>query len=171
MEKKDLATEIPDYNFEAGLVPRLFDDCSTPTDVIMKFLDPILDNIVYESNLYAVQRNKILNVQKAELLAFIGINQFMGYHVLPSWRHYWSCSSDLGVSVVRDTMNRLRFDTILANLHVNDNAKIPSNNKDKLYKLRPMIKTLNSIFTSYYKGTRELSIDESMIAVKGRSSI
>lgn len=169
--KKNFETIIPEYDSEIGAAKDIFAACRTPTDVLLKFLDPILDNLLYQSNLYAVQRNKVLNVKKGELLAFIGINQFMGYHVLPSWRHYWSSSPDLGASLVKETMSRLRFDNILSNLHVNDNSTIPPNNKDKLYKLRPLIEALNVTFHTYYKGTREISIDESMIAFKGRSSI
>lgn len=39
-------------------------------------------------------------------------------------------------------MNRNRFDDILSNFRVNDNTAIPKNNKDKLYKLRPMVDSL-----------------------------
>ncbi|XP_050426609.1 piggyBac transposable element-derived protein 3-like [Adelges cooleyi] len=42
---------------------------------------------------------------------------------------------------------------------------------DKLYKLGPLIKHCNKVFASYYHGTRELSIDESMIIFKGRNSM
>nr|XP_023013341.1 piggyBac transposable element-derived protein 3-like [Leptinotarsa decemlineata] len=68
-------------------------------------------------------------------------------------------------------MSRRRFDNILSNLHINDNAKIPVNNKDKLYKLKPMIDSLNETFNAFSKGTRHITIDESMIAFKDRSSI
>lgn len=43
--------------------------------------------------------------------------------------------------------------------------------KDKLYKLRPFIDMLNLKFKSVYKGSREFSVDESMILFKGRSSL
>lgn len=68
-------------------------------------------------------------------------------------------------------MSRDRFREILSNIHVNDNTNIPNNNKDKLYKLRPMIDTLNKIFFEAYHGTRQLSVDESMIKFKGRSTL
>lgn len=95
----------------------------------------------------------------------------MGYHKLPSWKHYWNMSDDLGVKIVQRSMARNRFDMILSCLHVNDNQTIPVNNKDKLYKLKPLIDTLNKNFKEYYHGTRQLSIDESMILFKGRSTM
>lgn len=170
-KKREVETKIPEYSEEAGPVTDIFENCQTANDFFDKFIEPIIDNIFFQTNLYAVQRNKVLNVNKEEFLAFFGINMLMGYHVLPSWRHYWSTSPDLGIPLVSSAMSRLKFDNILSNLHVNDNAQIPTNNKDKLYKLKPMIETLNSTFDAYYKGTRELSVDESMIAFKGRSSI
>lgn len=169
--KKVVKTDIPDYVHPVGAIEDHFAGCETGTDVFMLILDSTLDNIVYQSNLYATQRGKTLNLKKDELLTFIGMNLLMGYHKLPSWRHYWSTSPDLGVPIVSNAMSRNRFDAILSNIHVNDNAQIPVNNTDKLYKIRPMIDTLNETFSRYYHGTREMSVDESMILFKGRSSL
>nr|CAH7717483.1 unnamed protein product [Callosobruchus chinensis] len=68
-------------------------------------------------------------------------------------------------------MRRDRFDMILSNLHANDNSKIPADNQDKLYKLRPFMDKVNETFEKLYQGTREVSVDESMILFKGRSSL
>lgn len=68
-------------------------------------------------------------------------------------------------------MTRNRFQEILRYLHCNDNSKIPRDNKDKLYKLRPLVDFLNIQFSKLYHGTREMAVDESMIIFKGRSSI
>lgn len=145
--------------------------CNTATEVILKVLDPIIENLVFQSNLYATQKHKCLSFTKHELLVFLGINFLMGYHKLPSWKHYWATSEDLGLPIVRSAMSRDRFDTILTNLHVNDNSQIPTGNPDKTYKIRPMIDALNDHFPRLYNGSRELSIDESMILFKGRSSM
>nr|XP_023018087.1 piggyBac transposable element-derived protein 3-like [Leptinotarsa decemlineata] len=162
---------IPEYKCNEGPNTDVFNDCLKPTDVFLKFIEPQLENLVYQSNLHAVQRDRNLNFKKEELLDSIGTNLLMGYHVLPSWRHYWSGSSDLGVPLVSNTISRQIFDNILSNLHINDNPKIPVSNKDKLYKLKPMIDSLNETFRAFSKATRHLTIDESMITFKGRSSI
>ena len=44
-------------------------------------------------------------------------------------------------------------------------------NKDKLYKLRPLITNLTENFAKLYDASRYLIVDESMILFKGRSSI
>jgi len=105
------------------------------------------------------------------LKAFIGINFVMGYNRLPSWKDYWSTSNDLGVKIISDAMSRKRFDDILCFLHINNNNAKTSDNKDKLFKLRPLIDSINIRFMELYKVTREVSVDESMVLFKGRSSI
>jgi len=60
-------------------------------------------------------------------------------------------------------MNRYRYNEILLNIHAKDNTEILINNKYKLYKLRPMIDSLNKTFAVAYDGTHELSVDESMM--------
>ena len=67
-----------------------------------------------------------------------------GYHKLPAVRDYWSTDPDLGVPTVHEAMRRDRYFGILSNLHTNDNKAVPTDNKDKLIKLRPVIQMLNS---------------------------
>lgn len=95
----------------------------------------------------------------------------MSYHQLPSWNLYWNSNSDLGVPFITNCMTRNRFEQILRYLHCNDNSAIPRQNKDKIYKVRPLATTLNENFKSMYKTTRCISIDESIIRFKGRSSL
>ncbi|XP_049780398.1 piggyBac transposable element-derived protein 3-like [Schistocerca cancellata] len=168
---KHIETRNCEYRYSEGPMEELFQDCLTATDVFIFILKPIVEDIIFQSNLYATQKGKILNLKEHELFAFLGINLFMGYHKLPSWKHYWSACDDLGISIVKRCMSRDRYDFILSNLHLNDNTKIPERNTDKLYKIRPPLTALNKQFMSIYRGTRELSIDESMIVFKGRSSI
>ena len=95
----------------------------------------------------------------------------MAYHRLPAWKHYWNTSKDLHVLIISKCMPRNRFEEILKYLHCNDNSIIPQDNKDKIYKIRPLANTLNRRFKVCYETTRRISIDESMILFKGRSSL
>lgn len=170
-KKKNKTTVIPEYEQHEGPIDVIFYDCETATDIFLKLLGKSIDDIVYQTNLYATQQNKPLNLTKNELLSFIGINFMMSYHQLPSWKLYWNSSSDLGVPFITNCMTRNRFEQILRYLHCNDNSAIPRQNKDKIYKVRPLVTTLNENFKSMYKTTRCISIDESIIRVKGRSSL
>jgi hypothetical protein len=54
---------------------------------------------------------------------------------------------------------------------MNDNNAKSTDNKDKLFKIRPFLNYMNNRFPELYKVTREMSVDESMVLFKGRSSI
>ena len=107
--------------------------CNTATETFLHVIQPAAESIVFESNLYATQKGRTLNLKKEEFFTFLGINFLMSYHKLPSWKHYWCISDDLGVTLVRKAMSCDRFDLILSNLHVNDNMNIPNNNTDKAF--------------------------------------
>lgn len=168
-KKRDLESCVPEYLANTGVAQELFSHCITPTDIFLVLISPTLDNIVYQSNLYATQKDKVLNLKKEELLAFIGMNFYMGYNSRPAWTDHFSSAPDLNNPLICKTMSRDRFRAILTHLHCNDTSAMPPNCKDKLYKLRPVIDELNRKFQESYNGTRELSVDESMIKFKGRS--
>ena len=133
--------------------------------LFLKLINPIIENILDQSNFYATQKNKNLNLRENELLSFFGINFCVGNHKLPSYKHYWKVAKDLNVPAISEVMTRDRFVEILSNIHVNNNENIPQNNKDKLFKLRPMINSLNQIFFEFSPGTHE------MIKFKARSTL
>lgn len=111
-----------------------------------------MSRIVYQTNLYATQRGKNLNLKSDKLLVFIGINFLMGYHRVPSVKDYWSAADDLNVRPVVAAMTRSRFMDILY-LHLNVNSLITPLIKDKLFKLRPFIDIMmNVTIKTVYKG-------------------
>lgn len=170
-KKREVENSLSQYSGNTEVVEEFFANCYTPTDIFLVLIDGLLENIVYQSNLFAAQKDKVLNLKKEELLAFIGMNFFMGYNSRPAWKDHFSSAEDLNNVLICKTMPRDRFAMILAYLHCNDNTQMPRNCKDKLYKIRPVVKELNRKFQECYHGTRELSVDESMIKFKGRSTL
>ena len=172
--KKAPAT-TPSSQFVAYEVPKeeMFTSCHLPADFVLKYLDSdIRESILFQSNLYMNQKQRsVPPMSLEELYGFLGVNIIMGYHRLPSWTYYWKSDQDVTVPFVSTTMPRNRFAQLLSNLHVNDNSMIPSDNKDKLYKLRPLITKLNDNYMRLYSCSKIFSIDESMILFKGRHSI
>lgn len=148
-----------------------FSRCNTPTDVFMVFVESILNDLIYQTNLYGTQKNQTLRIQREDMLVFLGINFLMRYNRLPSFKDYWSTSDDVGVKLVSNAMSWDMFEKILIHLHCNDSTLLPTNNKDKLFKLRPIIDKLNESFKRNYFGTRQVSVDESMVKFKGRSTL
>nr|CAH7740636.1 unnamed protein product [Callosobruchus chinensis] len=130
--------------------------------------------IIDESNLYATQQNTQLCLTTEELDAFLGILIVMGFHSLPTMRSYWSTNENFHVERVSKVFSLKRFLKITRYLHINNNEKMPQPGTpsfDKLYKLRPLIDHLTSVFQTAFTPYRHLSVDESMCAFKGRTTL
>jgi len=172
--KKD-QTRVSFGNFDKpeGHVVAEFEGFDSATSVFLKFVDHnIRENVLFQTNLYSNQKGRNVKAfTEAELLTFLGINIVMGYNELPALRHYWSDAEDLHVHVIAKAMTRDRFKSFLSNLHVNDTDAMPADCADKLYKLRPFIDSLNNRFSALWYPSQIQSIDESMVAFKGRHSI
>lgn len=157
----------------------VFNGISTPTDMFfLLFPQELIDDIVYQTNLYVVQNNNGGTVKfptnAKEIRNFLGMNIIMGVKRLPSYRDYWSANPVLRDSFISSIMPVNRFSWLLNNIHFADNSKIPTRNSkeyDKLYKVRPVLAKLSKTFSECYKPTQVQSVDESMIKFKGRSSL
>lgn len=67
-----------------------------------------------------------------------------------------------------------RFLKLLRFIHLNDNQKMlprSSESFDKLFKIRSLIDHLNNIYKILYNPSQNLSVDESMVAFTGRSTM
>lgn len=141
--------------------------------------DEIIDEIVFQTNLYAEQNFQKINkayqpTDKEEIKTFIGINLLMGIKKLPSYRDYWSTKPSLHDSYISRLSTVHRFGWHLSNIHLNDNNLMPnrgSPNFDKLYKVRPFLEQLKKNFKACLCPHENLAVDESMIKFKGRSTI
>lgn len=98
----------------------------------------------------------------------------MGFHSVPTIKLYWSSDTNFHVERVCKVFTLKRFLKILRFLHLADNTKMPNPGTpkfDKLYKIRPLVDHLKSKFLSSFSPSRYLSVDESMIGFKGRTSL
>ncbi|KAG5284296.1 hypothetical protein AALO_G00025120, partial [Alosa alosa] len=147
-----------------GNLPRP-NDLMSPLEVF--FSEDILDVIVDQSNLYAMQcdPNKPLNLKTSELEQFLGTVLYMSLFGLPGTRMYWSKSSR--VSQVVDTMSLNRWEIIKKFLHFSNNNR---QNEDPLYKVRPLVDHLTSKLMSIPM-VEKLAVDEQMVPFKGNSKL
>lgn len=105
-------------------------------------MNPVVNHIINQSNLYATQNNKILKLTKKELFTYIIINLCIGV------------IKYLSVPVVSKIMNRNRFNEIVSNIHVNNNPVITVNKNNK-QSLRPAV--LDSLYKTLLKHFMELA--------------
>lgn len=155
-------------------------DDINPQNLFKVFIsDEIIDNIVFQTNLYAEQifqkTGKVYKpTSRSEVNTFIGMNILMGIKCMPSYRDYWSSSPDLHDSYIARLMPVNRFGWLLSHLHLNDNNLAPKRGDlkfDKLYKLRPFLTQLSEKFQISFQPCESMAVDESMIKFKGRSSL
>ena len=90
-EKSKNATSTGKFTALKGPLSDHFTDCTNPIDIFLKYLDTeIIDNILYQSNLYITQKSYWAKpIDRREFIGFLVIDTLMGYHhKLPSWTHF-----------------------------------------------------------------------------------
>ena len=166
-----------------------FGEDPSPTDIWSHIIDDdIVEHIKRETNRYA--RSSIRNMQqqgpleprsifatwkevsKADIYNFLAICLHMGLVRKPQISDYWSVNAGVHSSYAAQIMSRQRFTSILAFLHLNDNATYIEHGQeghDPIHKIRPFYSHLQEKFQALYVPEREICVDEAMCPFKGRS--
>ena len=143
------------------------------------FGEDTIDLVIAETN--RVAREKLAenksrlqqwrDITKPKFKAYLGICIMMGVAVLPRVADYWSTDPFLENRGIKAVMTKNRFEEISQYLHFNDSTREPAKGTpgyDRLYKCRPILSNiLQNVQRAYYPG-KDISIDEGMIAFKGR---
>uniref|UniRef100_A0A3Q3JJB3 PiggyBac transposable element-derived protein domain-containing protein n=1 Tax=Monopterus albus TaxID=43700 RepID=A0A3Q3JJB3_MONAL len=131
------------------------------------FLADLIDDIVHNTNLYALQKGREnLAVTREEMQIFLGINMVMGYIRYPRARMYWSSEDGLRLRLIANAMSMNRYDQILGYLHFVDNYTCQPANTDRLFKVRPVLCALQETFKAAADPEEFQSIDEQIIPFK-----
>lgn len=137
--------------------------------------EEIFQEIANQTNLYATQVlsqkqssywKQWIPTNKNEIKRLFGLLIWMDLVKLPEVHLYWSKDKLYEQSFPQSIMSRNRFELLLQMLHFtnNENANLLN---DRLYKIRPIIDTLNENFTKYYDPPEILYIDEFVIPLHG----
>lgn len=173
------SVNIPPFTQPTG--PRhslLFDASEVAYFFLLITVDMIL-HVVNETNRYAAQCQAArgfrdpawYDTQVKEMRAYIALNIMMGIHILPEVDMYWSSDDYLGVIGIMKVMTKNRFKKLTQYFHINDNSTAVARGEagyDPLHKIRPLISATSNTFARRYRPGRDLSIDEAMVAFKGR---
>lgn len=133
------------------------------------FTEELTDMIVTETNRYSAQRNgeSGTRVTSRDIKDFLSIEISMGVIKLGGWKKYWS--EETRVPRVADAMPRNRYAKIRSALHFANNDG-PIDENDKYVKIRPFIEYLRQKFLAVEGLDRKYSVDEMMIAYKGKKA-
>lgn len=175
--------EVPEFTGQPGLKVEM--NNTTPLDFFELFLtDAIIDHLVAETNRYAQQTIETSHPQrrfarlrnwrdtnKAEMRKFIGLVFLTGLVSKPTIASYWSQQPILHTPIFHQMMPRNRFQALLRFWHCNDNKQEPPRNhpnRDRLFKVRPLLAHLEEKFQTVYKPEKDIAIDESLLLWKGQ---
>ena len=92
---------------------------------------------------------------------------------MPQDQLYWDKDEFIGNTGIKKTFSVNRFHKLLEYLHISDRALEAQRNDpnyDKLGKIHPMLEIIQQRFLEHYMPGKEQTIDEGMIAYKGRLS-
>jgi len=147
-------------------------------------MDDLLNQFTIQTNLFAEQYihshpnlGPHFNVHKSvpttpnEMKKFIGQLLIMGVVKKPEITLYWSTDPLSQTLLFGTVMARNHFLLLLKFCHVNDNHNAPKPddiNRDRLYKVRPLLDELFEKFQTVYTPGPSVALDESLILWKGR---
>ena len=125
----------------------------------------LVEDIVFQTNLYARQKNvnTTFSITLHEMMVFIGIVLYMGICVLPCIEDYWGTYTR--VPQVAEAMSSKRFRLIRSLLHFNNNENARGNT-DRFFKVRPLFSAVTRQFLKVPE-TPTQSVDEVMVSYKG----
>jgi hypothetical protein len=140
------------------------------------FLYQLLDDrafelMVRETNRYGSSELGWRDVSRAELEAFLGVFILMGIIRMPAIHMYWNCTTS--ISSIKEAFKRERWQQVHNFFHLADNLNLPARGlpgHDRLGKVRPLFNLIMPNLQAIYSPGRDLSVDESMVAFKGRCS-
>ena len=141
------------------------------------FDDHLIAYISYQSNLYCAQEKlsknlgcRDLGTTPQEIQTLLGVFLFMGIYPNPNYRMYWgTMAPNLQIKNALDG-GVPRFEHLKRFLHFNDNASMPTDCTDKLYKIRPVLESVREKCRNLEQEEYN-AVDEQMIPTKSRSSI
>jgi hypothetical protein len=144
---------------------------NSPLEFLQLFLPPgLVQQWADYTNDYAQQRGaeREWRTTVEELYAFLGVHIFMGICNLPRWHMYWS--ELYQQPFVASVFPRWRFEQLLRYFHVAPPPPAAAA-ADPLSRVRSLIQALQHSFPHHYSPSRCLTLDEAMVAYKGRSPI
>ncbi|KAM9316130.1 piggyBac transposable element-derived protein 4-like [Gastrophryne carolinensis] len=145
--------------------------------------DDVIEKIVTETNRYNEQQLATLRskfsrnrkwepVTKEDIWKFLGLILLTGVVGKPLQKWYWTTNKLLATPFFGTIMSECRFSLIMKNLHFTNNEEFDkaTHPAPKLKKIWEVYQMILKNFQQSYVPDRDISIDESLMAYKGRLS-
>lgn len=145
-----------------------FDEVLSAYDYYKLFQsDDFVEQIVYQSKLYGVQKDfpravEIFSLDKYRCTEAMLLQS--GYHHVPQRCMMWETRADCWNKLVAESIRRDDVDAILKILHFRDNTLLDD---DGYFKVRPIFNNINKASSKYFRVQESFSIDEIMVPYFG----
>ncbi|XP_022097496.1 piggyBac transposable element-derived protein 4-like [Acanthaster planci] len=149
---------------------------SSPLDVFLQFFpEHLFDYIADQTNKYADDHQSVnldshrkdwFSTTSDEIKALVSLVILMGIMPKPDVQAYWSREPTIETPFFGNTMSRDRFLQLQANMRFNNNND--DDGTDRLFKLRPVIKTLTKNFKRVYIPSQDVTTCESHLKIHDR---
>uniref|UniRef100_A0A4W3GL10 PiggyBac transposable element-derived protein 4-like n=1 Tax=Callorhinchus milii TaxID=7868 RepID=A0A4W3GL10_CALMI len=170
---------VPSFTEPVGPQHQLSTSASPLSYFNLLWPDTVFGTVAEETNRYADQCQESAGkrdpcwtpTNAREIKTFFAINIMMGIKQLPRISLYWSQDTALRCPWASSAMSRDRFWKVNQYLHLQDNRKAAGKSDpghDPIYKVRALTETVRRHFGQSYRPSRDLSVDEGMVAYKGR---
>ncbi|XP_072283545.1 WD repeat-containing protein 25 isoform X1 [Pyxicephalus adspersus] len=181
----DAAHEVPQrfpFTGEPGM--KINAESDDPLSYLQLFLtDEVIEKIVAETNRYAEQQltgphrrfsraRKWEPVTKEDIWLFLGLVILQGVVGKPLQKWYWSTNKLLATPFFGTVMPENRFSLIVKFLHFTNNEEFDeaTHPAPQLKKIWEVFQMIVKNFQQTYVPERDITIDESLMAYKGRLS-
>jgi len=96
----------------------------TPLEYFKQLFDSkIVENIIYQTNLYSVQKNgNSINTNANEIEQFFGMHMCMSVIKMPAYRMYWAQYTKY--SMISDIMSRNRLTLLYVQMYISTITQI-----------------------------------------------
>jgi len=140
---------------------------TTPLQLFQYFIPHrLMEEFAHHTNAAAPHDWRHTTAQ--ELYAFLGVHLFMGIDRLPSIEMYWS--ADYQHSTITSVFSRDRFKQLRHYFRIVP-PPVDAAPRNPIPHVRALAEKLNQSFAVHFIPTQYLSLDEAMVAYKGRSPI
>nr|XP_023651886.1 piggyBac transposable element-derived protein 3-like isoform X2 [Paramormyrops kingsleyae] len=113
-----------------------------------------------------------------EFYRYIGLVFYMAMVKLEHITDYWRQNTFFSQVLPPKVMSRDRYRTISWNVHMSDPDADPANDQnrgtpqhDRLFRLKPLLTTIQDACKAFYQPRRCLAVDERMVAVKAKTGM
>lgn len=146
-------------------------EIKTPFQFFKKMItNDTIQNLADQTNIYSLQRDgTLIATSNKEIEIIIGLYFRMGIVQMPRIKSYWE--TETRYYLIADAMSRNRFEKLVSTLHFRNKLEATEEEQtDKLWKLRPWLKTNRDTFLQI-QAEEHNSVDEMMVNFKGKSTI